>query len=194
MSLPVKLILASNSPRRKEILSGLRVPFSIKVKEVAEDFPEDLQREEIAEFLAGHKANAYLADLQPDEVVITADTIVWLKNSVLNKPQNLEEARQMLFRLSGNMHEVITGVSIATQKHQEVFHDISKVYFKTLSAVEIDFYLEHFRPLDKAGAYGVQEFIGMIGIERIEGSYFNVMGLPIHLVYEKLKELGVLNY
>ena len=194
MNLPVKLILASNSPRRKEILGGLRVPFTIKVREVAEDFPEDLKREEIAEFLARHKADAYLNDLPPDEVVITADTIVWLKDSVLNKPVNLEEARQMLFRLSGNMHEVITGVSIATQQHQEVFHDVSKVYFKTLTAAEIDFYLEHFRPLDKAGAYGVQEFIGMIGIERIEGSYFNVMGLPIHLVYERLKALGAVSF
>lgn len=190
----MKLILASNSPRRKEILGGLKIPFTIQVKEVAEDFPADLQREEIAEFLAGHKANAYLPELQENEVVITADTIVWLKDSVLNKPENLEEARQMLFRLSGNMHEVVTGVCIATRKHQEVFHDVSRVYFKTLSAQEIDFYLENFRPLDKAGAYGVQEFIGMIGIERIEGSYFNVMGLPIHQVYEKLKGLGLIPY
>ena len=190
----MKLILASNSPRRKEILGGLKIPFTIKVKEVPEDFPEDLQREQIAEFLAAHKADAYLADLAEDEAVITADTIVWLKDAVLNKPDNLEEARQMLFRLSGNMHEVVTGVSIATKTHQEVFHDVSKVYFKTLTEQEIDFYLEHFRPLDKAGAYGVQEFIGMIGIERIEGSYFNVMGLPIHLVYERLKALDVVPY
>ena len=190
-NLPVKLILASNSPRRKEILAGLRIPFTVQVKDVPEDFPEDLQREEIAEFLAAHKADAYLAGLQPGEAVLTADTIVWLQNAVLNKPQDLEEARQMLYRLSGNMHEVITAVSIVTKTHQEVFHDVSKVYFRKLEPAEIDFYLEHFRPLDKAGAYGVQEFIGMIGIDRIEGSYFNVMGLPVHLVYERLKALGI---
>ena len=187
----MKLILASNSPRRKEILNGLRIPFSVQVKDVAEDFEPHLQREQIAEHLAAHKAAAYKEELQPGEVVLTADTIVWLKNSVLNKPKDLAEAKEMLQRLSGNVHEVITGVCIQTHAREEVFHDVSKVYFKPLSEAEIDFYLDHFRPLDKAGAYGVQEFIGMIGIERIEGSYFNVMGLPIHLVYEKLKDFGV---
>lgn len=191
MSLPVKLILASNSPRRKEILGGLRIPFTIQLKEVAEDFEPHLQREQIAEHLAEHKASAYKNDLQPDEVVLTADTIVWLKNSVLNKPKDLAEAKEMLQRLSGNVHEVITGVCIQSKEMQEVFHDVSEVQFRELSESEIDFYLEHFKPLDKAGAYGVQEFIGMIGIERITGSYFNVMGLPIHLVYEKLKDFGV---
>jgi septum formation protein len=191
MNLPVKLILASNSPRRREILSGLRFPFTIQLKEVAEDFEPHLQREQIAEHLAQHKASAYKDDQQADEVVLTADTIVWLQNSVLNKPKDLAEAKQMLQRLSGNMHEVITGVCLQSLEKQEVFHDVSKVYFRELSETEIDFYLEHFRPLDKAGAYGVQEFIGMIGIERIEGSYFNIMGLPVHLVYEKLKGFGL---
>ncbi len=189
--IPVKLILASNSPRRKEILGGLRIPFTVQVKEVAEDFEPHLQREEIAEHLAAHKASAYQENLQPGDVVLTADTIVWLKNTVLNKPRDLKEAKEMLQRLSGNMHEVITGVCLQTAEKQEVFHDVSKVYFRELKEAEIDFYLEHFKPLDKAGAYGVQEFIGMIGIDRIEGSYFNVMGLPIHLVYEKLKDLGL---
>ncbi|MFC5270261.1 Maf-like protein [Adhaeribacter terreus] len=192
MNLPVKLILASNSPRRKEILSGLRIPFSIQVKDVAEDFEPHLQREQIAEHLAEHKASAYKNDLKADEVVLTADTIVWLQDSVLNKPKDLAEAKQMLQRLSGNVHEVITGVCLQSHEKHEVFHDVSKVYFRDLSETEIDFYLEHFKPLDKAGAYGVQEFIGMIGIERIEGSYFNVMGLPVHLVYEKLKYFGIL--
>jgi septum formation protein len=187
----VKLILASNSPRRKEILGGLRIPFTIQVKEVAEDFEPHLQREQIAEHLAAHKASAYKDDLKPSEVVLTADTIVWLKNSVLNKPKDLAEAKEMLQRLSGNMHEVITGVCLQTHEGQEVFHDVSRVYFRELTEAEIDFYLEHFRLLDKAGAYGVQEYIGMIGIERIEGSYFNVMGLPVHLVYEKLKAMGL---
>jgi septum formation protein len=191
--LPVKLILASNSPRRKEILSGLRIPYTILLKEVAEDFEPHLQREQIAEHLAAHKASAYRDDLQPEEVVLTADTIVWLQNSVLNKPKDLAEAKQMLQRISGNMHEVITGVCLQTHEKQEVFHDVSKVFFRELTEAEIDFYLEHFKPLDKAGAYGVQEFIGMIGIERIEGSYFNVMGLPVHLVYEKLKDFGLVN-
>jgi septum formation protein len=187
----VKLILASNSPRRKEILGGLRIPFTIQLKEIAEDFEPHLQREEIAEHLAEHKASAYKKDLGPDEVVLTADTIVWLQNSVLNKPKDLAEAKTMLQRLSGNVHEVITGVCLQSKEKQEVFHDVSKVYFRKLSEAEIDFYLANFKPLDKAGAYGVQEFIGMIGIERIEGSYFNVMGLPIHLVYEKLKDFGI---
>ena len=187
----MKLILASNSPRRKEILGGLRIPFTIQLKEIAEDFEPHLQREQIAEHLAEHKASAYKTDLQPDEVVLTADTIVWLQNSVLNKPKDLAEAKEMLQRLSGNVHEVITGVCIQSKEKQEIFHDVSKVQFRKLNEAEIDFYLEHFKPLDKAGAYGVQEFIGMIGIERIEGSYFNVMGLPIHLVYEKLKDFGI---
>jgi len=191
MNLPVKLILASNSPRRKEILGGLRIPFSVQLKEIAEDFEPHLQREEIAEHLAQHKASAYKDDLQTNEVVLTADTIVWLNNEVLNKPGDLAEAKNMLQRLSGNMHEVITGVCLQTSEKQEVFHDVSRVYFRELTEAEIDFYLEHFKPLDKAGAYGVQEFIGMIGIERIEGSYFNVMGLPVHLVYEKLKDFGI---
>ena len=191
MNLPVKLILASNSPRRKEILGGLRIPFSVQLKEIAEDFEPHLQREEIAEHLAQHKASAYKDDLQTNEVVLTADTIVWLNNEVLNKPGDLAEAKNMLQRLSGNMHEVITGVCLQSAENQEVFHDVSRVYFRELTEAEIDFYLEHFKPLDKAGAYGVQEFIGMIGIERIEGSYFNVMGLPVHLVYEKLKAFGI---
>jgi septum formation protein len=190
----VKLILASNSPRRKEILSGLRIPFTIQVKDVAEDFEPHLQREQIAEHLAAHKASAYLEELQPGEVVLTADTIVWLQGNVLNKPKDLAEAKQMLQRLSGNTHEVITGVCLQSSQKQEVFHDVSKVFFRKLTEAEIDFYLEHFKPLDKAGAYGVQEFIGMIGIERIEGSYFNVMGLPVHLVYEKLKDFGLVEF
>ena len=187
----MKLILASNSPRRKEILGGLRIPFTVQVKDVAEDFEPHLQREQIAEHLAEHKASAYKNDLQPDEVVLTADTIVWLQNRVLNKPKDLAEAKEMLQRLSGNVHEVITGVCLQSKEKQEVFHDVSKVHFRKLTEAEIDFYLEHFKPLDKAGAYGVQEFIGMIGIERIEGSYFNVMGLPIHLVYARLKGFGL---
>lgn len=192
MNLTHNLILASNSPRRKEILSGLNIPFTIKVKEVAEDFPASLKREHIAEFLAAHKASVYKNELQANEVVLTADTIVWLNDTVLNKPKDLAEAKEMLQQLSGNAHEVITGVCVLTSESKTVFHDVSKVYFKTLTISEIDFYLEHFKPLDKAGAYGVQEFIGMIGIERIEGSYFNVMGLPVHLVYEKLKKLRIL--
>lgn len=185
------MILASNSPRRKEILGGLRIPFIVQVKEVPEDFEPHLQREQIAEHLAAHKAAAYKEELQPGEVVLTADTIVWLQNSVLNKPKDLAEAKEMLQRLSGNVHEVITAVCLQTHESREVFHDVTRVYFRDLTETEIDFYLEHFKPLDKAGAYGIQEYIGMIGISRIEGSYFNVMGLPVHLVYEKLKAIGL---
>src|SRR5690606_10646283 len=144
----VKLILASNSRRRTESLGGLRILFSVQLKEIAEDVEPHLQREQIAEHLAQHKASTYKDDLETNEVVLTADTIVWLNNEVLNKPGELAEAKNMLQRLSGNMHEVITGVCLQTSEKQEVFHDVSRVYLRELTEAEIDFYLEHFKPLD----------------------------------------------
>ena len=191
MNLSRPLLLASNSPRRKELLTGLGLDYTVRIKEVHEDFPEHLKRAEVAEYLASHKADAYKDDLQ-NEVLITADTIVCLGDRVLNKPQSHHEAAEMLRALSGTSHEVITGVCLMTRESKTVFHDITKVYFKELTQAEIDFYINHYKPFDKAGAYGIQEWIGMVGIERIEGSYFNVVGLPVQKLYQKLTELNVL--
>ncbi|MHC2991384.1 septum formation inhibitor Maf [Pontibacter sp. HJ8] len=183
------LLLASNSPRRKELLAGLGLTFEVRVKEVHEDFPEHLQREEVAEYLASHKADAYASELQ-EEVLITADTIVCLGERILNKPADAAEAFEMLRALSGTSHEVITGVCLLSREGKTVFHDVTKVYFKQLTDEEIHHYITHFKPFDKAGAYGIQEWIGMIGIERIEGSYFNVVGLPVQKLYEQLVRLN----
>ena len=192
MNLSRPILLASNSPRRKELLAGLGISFEVRVKEVPEDFPDHLRREQVAEFLAAHKADAYTDDLQ-DEVLITADTIVCLGDRILNKPADAAEAYEMLRSLSGTHHEVITGVCIRTKDAKTIFHDVTKVYFKQLSDEEIRYYIEHYRPFDKAGAYGIQEWIGKIGIEKIEGSYFNVVGLPVQKLYTYLKELQVIS-
>jgi septum formation protein len=193
MNLSRPLLLASNSPRRRELLTGLGLDYIVRVKDVHEEFPAHLKRAEIAEYLASHKANAYLDDIT-DEVVITADTIVCLGDKVLNKPQTHHEAAEMLKALSGTSHDVITGVCLLSTESKTVFHDVTKVYFRDLDQAEIDFYINNYKPFDKAGAYGIQEWIGMIGVERIEGSYFNVMGLPVQLLYQKLIELNVLSY
>ncbi|QCR21920.1 Maf family nucleotide pyrophosphatase [Pontibacter sp. SGAir0037] len=192
MNLTRPLILASNSPRRKELLSQLGLAFTIQVKEVAEDFPLTLQREQVAEFLASHKADAYRLDLS-DEALITADTIVCLSERILNKPASYAEAFEMLQALSGKAHEVITGVCILTSKQKTVFHDVTKVYFKALTDDEIAYYINTCKPYDKAGAYGIQEWIGMVGIEKIEGSYFNVVGLPVQKLYQQLVKLKIIN-
>lgn len=183
------ILLASNSPRRKELLASLGLTFEVRVKEVHEDFPEHMQREEVAEYLASHKADAYANDLK-DEVLITADTIVCLGDRILNKPADAKEAFEMLRALSGAGHEVITGVCLLTRESKKVFHDTTKVYFKKLSDEEINYYINHYKPFDKAGAYGIQEWIGMIGIEKIEGSYFNVVGLPVQKLYMHLQQLA----
>ena len=190
MNLSRPLLLASNSPRRKELLAGLGLTFEVRVKEVHEDFPEHLHRAEVAEFLASHKADAYLQDLT-DEVLIAADTIVCLGDEILNKPADYADAFRMLRALSGVSHEVITGVCLLTREKKTVFHDVTKVYFKELTDAEIDYYITHYKPFDKAGAYGIQEWIGMIGIRMIEGSYFNVVGLPVQKLYEHLVEFAM---
>lgn len=191
MNLSRPILLASNSPRRKELLAGLGIQFEVRVKEVDEDFPAHLHREQVAEFLASHKADAYTSDLQ-NEVLITADTIVCLGERILNKPADESEAFAMLRALSGTHHEVITGVCILTKNSKTIFHDVTKVYFKKLRDEEIKYYIEHYQPFDKAGAYGIQEWIGKIGIEKIEGSYFNVVGLPVQKLYTYLKDLQVI--
>jgi len=180
-----KIVLASQSPRRQELLRGLQVEFSVKVIHVDESYPSDIVGVDIPMYLAEKKADAYTID--DETLLITADTIVWHEGQVYGKPLDKADAKRMLKQLSGKMHEVITGVCIRTNKKRKVFHVISEVRFASLSENEIDYYLENFKPYDKAGAYGVQEWIGYVGVEHIEGSYFNVMGLPIQRVYNELK-------
>ncbi len=185
-----KLILASNSPRRKELLSGLGVDYEVRtLPDVDESYPDHLQGEEIPLFIAKSKAAANCACIAPDELVITADTIVWLDGKVLGKPLNKEEACAMLRELSGRKHQVFTGVSLTTTTFQRSFSCGTTVSFDVLTEQEISFYVEKFLPLDKAGAYGVQEWIGYIGCNGLEGSFYNVMGLPVQRLYKELKKI-----
>lgn len=188
INLKYNIILGSNSPRRKELLKMLNIPFTSINLNANEDFPQHLIAEEIAEYLAEKKSLLY--HLKEKELLITADTIVWINNQVMNKPKDTHEAKSMLKILSANVHSVYTAVCIKTQYHAFIFSDESKVYFKKISDEEINYYVEKHQPLDKAGAYGVQEWIGATAITRIEGSYFNVMGLPVHLIYQHLKLLN----
>ena len=192
------VVLASNSPRRKELLSGLGVNFSVKtLPDVDESFPDTLKGEEIPLFIARKKADAYkmlFSSVTSNEVegpllVITADTIVWIEDEVLGKPANATEARAMLSKLSGKKHQVITGVCLTTALWQKSFAAVSEVQFSSLTEEEVDYYIQNYCPYDKAGAYGVQEWIGFIGVESIQGSYFNVMGLPIQRLYRELKTI-----
>lgn len=198
-----QIILASGSPRRKELLASLGVDFEVKTKPIDESFPADLPAREVATYLAKAKATAFAQEMTPEKkqeqevsaasrptLVITADTVVILEDKILAKPANKEEAQAMLQALSGSTHLVITGVCILAQGELRAFDETTKVVFKELSAQEIDYYIDHYKPFDKAGAYGIQEWIGMIGIERIEGDYYNVVGLPLHKLYTHLKQLG----
>ena len=172
LKLDYHIILASNSPRRRELLSGLGLDYEVRtLPGIDESYPDTLQGEEIPVYISSKKASAYLDALKDNELLITADTIVWLDGRVLGKPADEDEARQMLRDLSGKTHQVITGVT-----------------FASLTEEEISYYVTHYHPMDKAGSYGVQEWIGFIGVERIEGSYFNVMGLPVQRLYRELKE------
>ncbi|MCE5204586.1 MAG: Maf-like protein [Porphyromonadaceae bacterium] len=184
-----RIILASNSPRRKELLSGIDVEYEVRtLPDIDESFPASLPHEEVAEFLACKKADAYLSALKADELLITADTIVLLDGMILGKPADKDEAADMLRNLAGKRHRVITGVGMTTFGRQLRFSDTAYVTFGPLSDEEISYYVSRYNPLDKAGAYGVQEWIGYVAVEKIEGSYFNVMGLPIHKVYHALKQ------
>jgi len=187
----MRLVLASNSPRRRQLLSDLGLRYEIRLQEVDESFPAHPVRAGVAEYLAAHKAVAYRATLAPDEVVLTADTIVCLDDDVLNKPADEAEAIQMLTRLQGRAHDVYTGVCLLTGDGQQVvFSDQTRVSFRALSPAEIEYYVRNYKPFDKAGAYGAQDWIGMVAVTRLEGSYFNVMGLPVHRVWEELVKLG----
>ena len=180
-------VLASQSPRRKAILEDFGLPFTIEVREVEENFPEGLSPLETAIFLAEKKSQAFSAgDIQDKTLIITADTVVAKDGVILGKPSGEKEAREMLWMLSGDAHEVITGVHLKARNRKMHFGVSTKVFFKELSLQEIDYYLTQYQPFDKAGAYGIQEWIGYAGIKRIEGSYFNVVGLPMHELYEQL--------
>lgn len=182
-----KVILASNSPRRKELLAGLGVDYEVRtLPDVDESYPETLQGADIPLYIAKEKADAYVAMMQPGELMITADTIVWLDGKVLGKPRDREDALQMLRTMSGRTHEVFTGVCITTIDWQRSFTAQTEVRFATLSEEEIAYYVDNFQPMDKAGAYGVQEWIGFIGVENISGSYYNIMGLPVQKLYREL--------
>ena len=185
-----KIILASNSPRRKELLSGLGVDYEVKtLPDVDESYPDGLSGEEIAKHISRGKAEAYRSLIQADELVITADTIVWLDGTVMGKPKDEEEAKDMLMRLSGKTHQVITGVCLTTASMQKTFATVTDVTFAILTDEEVDYYVTRYQPMDKAGSYGVQEWIGFVGVENLSGSYFNVMGLPIQRLYTELKKL-----
>lgn len=184
------IILASNSPRRRELLSGLGVDYEVRtLPGVDESYPDTLSGEDIPVYISREKAAAYLPSIASDELIITADTIVWLDGRVLGKPADEADACRMLRELSGRTHQVITGVTLSTAAFQKSFAVTSEVEFAPLTEEEIMYYVDHYRPLDKAGAYGVQEWIGFIGVRRLSGSYFNVMGLPIQRLYQELKEL-----
>lgn len=184
-----KLLLASKSPRRKQLLKDAGFNFEvISSKEVEEIIPEHISNNEAAVFLSELKANAYMADLQADEILITADTIVCLEDNILGKPKDYKDAFKMLTKLSGKEHNVITGVTICSIEKKISFAEETIVKFKELTEGEINYYINNFKPYDKAGSYGIQEWIGYIGITEIKGSYFNVMGLPIQKLYDSLKE------
>jgi len=184
-----KIILASNSPRRQELLTGLDIDFEIKtVPDIEESYPETLSKEEIPVYIAKQKAVAYQKYLNENTLLITADTVVWLNGNVYGKPENEQEAKLMLQILSGQTHEVITGVCLTGLKKQQSFYVSSSVKFAELQEDEIDYYVKKYKPFDKAGAYGVQEWIGYIGVEKLDGSFYNVMGLPVRVLYTHLKE------
>lgn len=183
-----RIILASGSPRRQEILKSIGVDFEVELRSVNEVYSQDLNHHEISDYLAKLKADQF-TDLQANEVLITGDTIVWHNGKALNKPSDKEEAFEMLQSLSNSTHEVISSFCIKTQNHEEITYDTTKVKFRSLTDDEIWHYIHTYSPFDKAGAYGIQEWIGQVGITEIEGSFYTVMGFPIHLVYQKLSEI-----
>lgn len=184
-----KIILASGSPRRQQFFYELEIDFEVRLKQVEEIYPPELRGSEIARYLAELKATPFQENLNADEIVITSDTVVWHNGCSLAKAGDTEEAYQMLSTLSDDWHEVITAVTFTTNSHQKTVHHVTRVKFKSLSEAEIHYYIKNYRPFDKAGAYGIQEWIGLIGIEEIQGSYTNVVGLPTQLVYETLMHM-----
>lgn len=184
------LILASGSPRRQQFFKDLDLDFEIRLKEIEEIFPPELKAEQITNYLAELKANAFEGELKPNEILITSDTIVWHNNKALGKPKDTQDAFTILKSLSNTTHEVITSVCFKTIEKSTVIYEITKVTFNELSDEAIDYYIKNYKPFDKAGAYGIQEWIGFIGVSKIEGSYANVMGMPTDKVYEYLSKLA----
>lgn len=184
-----KIILATQSPRRHQFFKELQIPFLVRTKEVEESYPVDLEGYHIPLFIAKKKANAFLEELKANEILITSDTLIWFENKAIGKPKNYEEGFKMLKAFSGKKHQVITAVCFTSLQKQYSLYEITNVFFKTLSENEIDYYLTHYQPFDKAGGYGIQEWIGAIGIERIEGSYNNVVGFPTHRLEEGFKNI-----
>lgn len=184
-----RIILASGSPRRQQFLKELDVDFEIQLKDIEEIYPDYLQAEEITNFLAKLKASAFALNLDDNDILITSDTIVWLNNKALGKPKDYDDAFEMLTEMSGTTHKVITSVCLKTTIKEIVFYDETLVTFTKLSSDEIKYYLNNYQPFDKAGSYGIQEWIGLVAIEKIEGSYANVVGLPTHRLYEELMKL-----
>ncbi len=183
-----KIILASNSPRRRELLAGLGLDFEVRVKEgIDESYPAEMPVQDVAGYISRKKASAY--DIAQDEILLTADTVVVLGNTVLGKPKDAADAARMLHALSGNTHQVITGCCVKTTEAEKYFSVTTDVTFRKLTDDEIDTYITKYKPFDKAGAYGIQEWIGYIGVTSIEGSYFNVMGLPVQRIYDVLQSL-----
>jgi len=180
------IILASGSPRRQQFFKEMDLNFSIHLKEVEEIYPNDLKAEEITNFLAELKAKAFENELKENDILITSDTIVWLHENALGKPKDAEDAFKMLQQLANQTHEVITSVCIKSVAKSDVFHCVTKVTFSALSDEQIRYYLEQYKPFDKAGSYGIQDWIGLIGISKIEGSYTNVVGLPTEMLFQKL--------
>ncbi|WP_417196107.1 Maf-like protein [Bizionia sp.] len=183
-----RLILASGSPRRQQFFRELGLDFEIILKPIKEEFPERLSHFEISDYLAQLKSLPFKAELNPSDILITSDTIVWHNNKALGKPKNAEDAFNMIKSMSNTTHEVITSVCFTTSEKQKTVNAVTKVTFKALTEAEINYYINTCKPFDKAGAYGIQEWIGQIGITKIEGSYFNVVGLPTHVVYQTLQQ------
>lgn len=183
-----KIILASNSPRRRELLAGLDLDFEVKViKGIDESYPDTLDPEKVAQYIASKKADAYVSAIHEDNLVITADTVVIVDKKILGKPHDESEAKAMLRLISGKSHQVVTGVCLMTKDKRREFSVSTDVTFRSLSESEIDYYVSHYRPFDKAGAYGIQEWIGYVGVTSLNGSYFNVMGLPVQRIYSELQ-------
>ena len=185
----LKIILASKSPRRQELIKGLKIPFEIALFDVDETYDSSLIKHEIPQFLALKKANFYPEKLNKNEVLLTADTIVWVNNHVLNKPENNQEAFEMLTEICGTTHEVFTGVCLKTENKNISFYDRTEVTIKNLTSDEIWHYINEYKPLDKAGSYGIQDWFGYTAVENINGCFYNVMGLPINKVYDALKDI-----
>ena len=183
-----KLILASKSPRRKQLLTEAGFEFEIRTKEVEETYPDTLVVHDVPAFLSDKKAEASRELIQPNEILLAADSVVILNNKIYGKPKDEADAFSIIKALSGNMHEVVTGVTLLSLEKKITFSDVAKVYFNELTEEEIQYYVSNFKPLDKAGAYAIQEWIGLTKISKIEGSYYNIMGLPVHLVYTELQD------